>query len=268
MKIQLLGTGAADGIPSAYCASRVSDHARKVGKKDIRSRSAALIDDDLKIDFGPDTWHQVVTQDLNPADWSGIVFTHSHDDHLARNELQYALYPFTEDHFAPSTIYGNATVLSKISDRYPDWPFELVETHSFKPFHHVGYKLTPIQAYHKLDEDSQNLLIEHGGKTILYGTDTGIWHEPTWEFLQGWHVDLFVVECTDGKKHSDFFGHVGIEGCLHIVSRLRKMSVLASDTPVVTTHHAHLGGCTHAELEEALAPHGVTVGYDGIVFEV
>ena len=99
MNIRLLGTGAADGIPGFFGNDMVSRYARENGGKDVRTRSAALIDGVLKIDFPPDTLTQVQRDLLDALDWTGLVFTHSDDDHFAVDELQYALFPFTDlDH--------------------------------------------------------------------------------------------------------------------------------------------------------------------------
>ncbi len=268
MKIQLLGTGAAEGIPALFANSRVSEYARKHGGKDVRTRSSALIDDEIKIDLPPDIHHQVTQLCIDPTIWSGIVFTHSHDDHLAPNELQYSLYPFTDAMMSPYTIYGNETVLTHIADRYDAWPFELVRTCSFHPFMHGDYEITPVKANHKLDEDSQNLIVRHAGKSVFYATDTGLFLEETWEFLRsGFRFDCLVIECTDGFKRTNYYGHMDIKECVRTVERLREMGALSGDATVVTTHHGHWGDATHAELEDALAPHGIVPGYDGITIE-
>ncbi|MBL8041224.1 MAG: hypothetical protein JNM04_07735 [Chthonomonas sp.] len=268
MKVQLLGTGGADGIPSVFGTSRVSEYAISHGGKDVRTRTAALVDDDLKIDFGPDTLAQIAHFGLQADDWSGIVFTHSHDDHLCESELQYALYPFTMLEFAPFTIYGNDVVLERIAARYPAWPFELVETRSFVPFSHNGYTITPVHANHKLDEDAHNLIIDDGSVKLLYGTDTGIWLEPTWQALVGHVFGGVVIECSEGFNRTDYYGHLDAHGCLEVMDRLRGMGCLAQDCKIVTTHHWHLGDATHAELESFFAPYGIEPGYDGMTFEI
>ncbi|HTQ11150.1 MAG TPA: hypothetical protein VMI31_13870, partial [Fimbriimonadaceae bacterium] len=94
MKIRLLGTGGADGIPAFYGSNPVCDFARLHGGREIRTRAAALVDEGLKIDFGPDTLAQVQREGLDPADWTAVVFTHSDEDHLTASEFQYFLYPF------------------------------------------------------------------------------------------------------------------------------------------------------------------------------
>jgi phosphoribosyl 1,2-cyclic phosphate phosphodiesterase len=268
MRVQLLGTGGAEGVPAGFRRSRVGDSALEHGGKDLRTRSAAVVDIDLKIDFGPETFIQAARCGVDPRDWTGIVFTHSHDDHLARNELQYALFPFTDHEFAPFTVYGNETIAEKIWDRYPDWPFEVVITRSFERFSHGGYQITPIKANHKLDEDSQNLIIQHEGKTFLYGTDTGIWLDETWEFLRGFCLDGLVIECTDGFDRTTYYGHMDIAEMIGVVTRLREDLILKDGATVVTTHHGHLGNALHSELEAALRPHGIEPGFDGIVLEI
>lgn len=267
MKIRLLGTGGADGIPGLFSDSRVSNYARECGGKDVRTRSSALVDDGLKIDFPPDTFFQVVRDRLRAQDWTAIVYTHSDDDHLAVNQLQYALHPFTPSEKFEFTIYGNSTVIERLTRRYPDWPIETVVTQSFQPFVHADYLITPFKANHKNDEDSQNLVIERGGKTLIYATDTGVWTDESWSFLDSVRADALVIECTDGFAPSNYTGHLDVKKCIEVVDRLRAGGVIRDTTPVVTTHHSHQGEGTYAELSRVLTPHGITAGYDGCVLE-
>ena len=73
MKVKLLGTGAADGIPAFFADSRVCRHAREHGGKNIRTRAAAIVDDHLKLDLGPDSFHQMVANNLDTKEWSAIL---------------------------------------------------------------------------------------------------------------------------------------------------------------------------------------------------
>ncbi len=268
MRIHLLGTGGADGIPGYFSDDRVTRYAREHGGKDVRTRAAALVDSHMKLDFGPDTFFQLQRDGIDARAFSAVIFTHTHDDHFDPKELQYMLYPFNEQEFCNFTIFGNERAITVIQELYPDWPFELVVTHSFVPFTHAGYTITPVHAYHKLNEDAHNLLISDGSKTFFYATDTGVWRDDTWEFLQGWSVDGMVIECTDGLSCAGYAGHLDAAELVDVLARLREMKVLAADTPIYTTHHAHGGEATHAELEEALRPLGAQPGYDGLVFEI
>ncbi len=268
MKVHLLGTGASDGIPAIFTDSRVNRYALDHGGKDRRTRCSALIDDHLKLDFGPDTWIQVVENKVDASEWTAVLMTHSHEDHLDRSEFQYFLYPFTEREFMPFPIYANQTVADKLWERYPEWPLEIVVTRSYCPFEHQGYTITPIKANHKLDEDSQNLIFQRDGVTFLYGTDTGYWQDETWEFLTDFSLDGLVIECTEGLHRTSYYGHMDLKECVELVQRLRSSGILRPDAQVVTTHHAHSGDLTHAELEEALRPYRMVPGFDGMAIEV
>lgn len=268
MEIRLLGTGAADGIPSLFGDDEVSRFARENGGKDLRTRTGALVDGLLKIDLPPDTMMQLQRDGLSARDWTGLIFTHSDDDHLSINDIQYGLFPFNGNEFLPYTIYCNPTVIRRIEARYPHWPLEVVETHSFKPFSHGEHRITPIRATHIQGEDCHNLIIQRGGKTLLYATDTGVYPEETFEFLRDYSLDLLVIECTDGFRTSDYIGHLGIKECVGVVNRLREQGTLRSDSRVVTTHHASRGQARHCDLERVLPQYGIEPGYDGQLLTV
>lgn len=268
MELRILGSGAADGIPGFFADDRVSRYAINHRGKDLRTRASALLDGTLKIDFGPDSYAQVNAQGLNPLDWSAIVFTHSHEDHLCVAELQYMLFPFTSAQEAPLAIYGNETVIQLIRNRYPDWPLELHETHSFESFSVNEYQVTPIAANHEPDEDCQNLIFSRDGVSLLYATDTGVWTNRTWDFLVNHRLHGLVIECTDGLNPSGYSGHLAIDSCVEVVLRLRSEGILGADAPVLTTHHSHEGNATHVELEKALTPHGIRPSFDGLTVQI
>src|ERR1700680_3510978 len=54
MKLRFLGTAASEGYPDAFCDCANCRRAREVRGRSLRRRSAALVNDDLLIDFGPD----------------------------------------------------------------------------------------------------------------------------------------------------------------------------------------------------------------------
>ncbi len=268
MQIHLLGTGGADGIPAFYSDSRVSEYARKHRGKDIRSRAAALIDGCLKLDLGPDTWAQVVRDGLDARDWTALIFTHSDADHFAIDELQYGVYPFNDMEFVGYTVYANAAICRAIVEKYPDWPFEIVMTQSYVPVDHAGYRITPVRAFHKSEEDAHNFVIQGGGSTLLYATDTGVWREPTWDALKDFKLDGMVLECSEGVASTSYDGHLDVKEFFEVVERLRKQGTVHDGTQIVTTHHSHNGEATHAELEAIFVSEGIRVGYDGLTFNI
>lgn len=267
MNIRLLGTGGADGIPALYSDSRVSTYARKHGGKDIRSRASALVDGVLKIDLGPDTWHQMVRDSLDARDWTALLFTHSDADHFSPDELMYTMFPFNDMEFAGFTLYANELICRRILDKFPDWPVEMVMTQSFKSFQHGEYTITPVRAHHNPQEDAHNFIVQDEKSTLLYGTDTGIWDSPTWEALAGYKLDCLILECSEGFASTDYDGHLDANEFLYVLGRLREMGTVHQDTQVWTTHHANLGEATHAELQTFFTPHNVNIGYDSVVID-
>jgi len=267
MKIRLMGTGGADGVPAFYSDSRVSIYARQHGGKDIRSRSAALVDDTIKIDLGPDSWMQIVRDGLDARDWTALMFTHSDSDHFAPDELMYALYPFNDCEFVGFVIYANMAICRRILDKFPDWPFEMHTTKSFEMFNHAGYDILPVRAHHLDSEDAHNYVISDGDRKLLYGTDTGIWDEPTWEALQDIKLDCLILECSEGFASTNYDGHLDSNEFMSVIERLNKQGSVHAGTQIWTTHHSHQGEATHAELMEFFNPHGINIGYDGLVVE-
>ena len=82
MKIKYLGTAAFEGVPSLFCTCNVCQEAKEKKGRYIRSRSQAIINDELLMDFPADTvWHSIQYE----MDWTKIghcLITHSHSDHL------------------------------------------------------------------------------------------------------------------------------------------------------------------------------------------
>ncbi|MDQ2985495.1 MAG: MBL fold metallo-hydrolase [Armatimonadota bacterium] len=268
MKLHLLGTGGADGIPSFFCDSELSQHAREKGKEDIRTRTGAVVDGHLKVDFGPDTFMQAAYQGLRPVDWKWIIVTHSHFDHFDAGLLQYCLPPFVPADQRPPEVLGNPHVLAELEGAFP--AADQIQTRVLRSFESatVGdYEVTPVSAYHKLDEDSVNFIVEGGGKRLLYATDTGVYQEPTWDFISGTRFDCVVIESTDGFSPSDYWGHLSCAEAVAMIDRMRKISCVDDRTVVATTHHADSGGANHAQLVEFFTPHEIQVGYDGMLLD-
>lgn len=88
MRIQYLGTAAAEGIPAIFCECDTCKKARSLGGRNIRTRSQAIINDRLLIDFPADTYMHFLQYNLPLAKIKHCIITHSHADHLYPNDLQ------------------------------------------------------------------------------------------------------------------------------------------------------------------------------------
>lgn len=111
MKIKYLGTAAAEGWPGLFCHCESCEKARKLGGKNLRTRSQVVIDDTLLVDFPPDTYAHVLYQDLDLKDIRTLIITHSHQDHFYPLDLAMRGVPYsygTDD--VKLSIYGNDKV--------------------------------------------------------------------------------------------------------------------------------------------------------------
>ena len=168
MKVTLLGTSSAEGWPALFCDCHACMSARKTGGKDIRTRSSALVDDVLKIDFPPDIFTQVVQNNVDLRRLEAILFTHSHDDHCAAAELQYRGCYFVPQPLREQlSIYGSIDVISKISaclsptgqpldpDRFP---LNLNVLIALQTRRVANYLITPIMANHDPSQECFNYI--------------------------------------------------------------------------------------------------------------
>ena len=57
MKITFLGTAAAEAMPATFCNCKYCIEARRLGGKNIRTRSQSIIDGKLLIDLPADTYY-------------------------------------------------------------------------------------------------------------------------------------------------------------------------------------------------------------------
>ena len=97
MKIRFLGTAAYEGIPSLFCNCAVCSGARKAGGRNLRSRSQAIVNGELLLDFPADTlWH---AQRFG-LDWNAIgscLITHPHSDHFYPEDMVMGRPDFCHD---------------------------------------------------------------------------------------------------------------------------------------------------------------------------
>ena len=82
MKVQYLGTAAAERIPGMFCNCDVCREALKRGGRNIMTQAQVLIDDKLLVDFSGDTYHHFVNLGRTLYDIENVLVTHSHIDHL------------------------------------------------------------------------------------------------------------------------------------------------------------------------------------------
>lgn len=276
MKIKFLGTAAAEGVPAIGCKCRVCKLSREKGGKNMRSRSQALINGELLIEFNPDTlWHShAYGIDLSEIDH--CLITHSHPDHLYLDDIDNFRRDFCHGRARAINFYAAADGFNKIKEvsLRPHMGGAVVPhlVESGKPFEIEGkYRVLPLPATHDVNTSPVFYSISCGGKKILYAHDTGYFTEEAWQLLKKeGRFDLVSLDCTgclgiDGHK---YVRHMTLSMCLDTLKRMESLGLVDGKTVKVVNHFSHNGGQTYDEMVAEADKHGVTVSYDGLEIEV
>lgn len=272
MKLQFLGTAAGDGIPAPFCSCELCQKTRQLKGRNIRTRTCAVVDDAILIDFSPDIAAQCVRHDVTVFDKKAIFFTHAHIDHLAASELclRYHWYCNLGDD-QPLRLYGNALCKAEIerafaydtgSPTHPFLQFTLLE--AFVPVEMGDLELTPLPANHTKAEEAFVFLIRKGETHFLYGTDTAMLSEETLGYLQTVVLDGACLDCTYGLYQHTGNTHMGFGANLELRQKLRQQGTWVDKTQGYCVHFSHKCNMLHDTLSQALAKEGLTATYDGM----
>ena len=293
MILQYLGTAAAEGIPALFCQCPVCRKARAAGGREIRTRSGALIDGKLKLDFGPDSYVHMLRYGLDYTGLQGVLITHTHSDHLLPDELEYRIpgYCYREDGGKPQTtltLYGNEKT-GRCIQRFTSHSSHCLAFRRMVPFEPapVGdYQVTALEAVHCQDmnsglfpvqfrdrviyrsEEALIYLIEKDGQRILYAHDTCEFTENNMAYLAGKRLDLVSLDCTGGARHYDYSGwagHMNSESCLKMREKLIAAGAADENTLFVASHFSH-NGYTDFEDIRRVTP-GFIIAYDGLTLD-
>ena len=267
MKITWLGTAAAEGVPALFCDCPQCAAARKAGGQEIRTRAGALIDGCLKLDFGPDSYIQMLRAGLDFHTLENILITHTHEDHFAYWDIQYRLKPYSQlpESAPPLTVWGNARAGDMLAGFLKPGVLEFRLMEPFQPRQVGGYRVTALEAVHAREERALFYLIEKDGASILYAHDTDEFTEADMEFLAGRHIGLISMDCTNGVLELDYIGHMGLSDNLRMREKLLKCGAADARTVFVANHFSHNGVRSIGEMR-ALAP-AMEIAWDGLTLE-
>ncbi len=274
MKIQFLGTAAAEGIPAIFCTCDVCQRVRRTGGKDVRTRCQTLLDDSLLIDFGPDTYHHCLTHGVDLSVVRDCIVTHVHQDHFFPAELTYLRRPFavTPEDYPYFRIWGSEDIAPLVAETFanPRIRGEYREIKPFEPNMIAGFKVTALKANHGTDHPFV-YLIEKEGKCLLYAHDSGIFPDETWEYLFGLslHIDMISFDCTGGTEDDlDYKSHMCLGRNIRCRERLQSMGLVDEYTRCFVNHFSHNGkDVLWEDLEPQARAAGFEVTYDGLVTE-
>ena len=285
MRIQYLGTAAAEGIPALFCSCEICKRVRKTRGKDIRTRSSALIDGRLKLDFGPDSFLQMMRFDLDYSTLRSVLITHTHEDHLCVGELLCRKEGFSQvpDDIPILYVYGNEHVGRKIA-QIETKRLEFIQMYPFKTVEIEDYAVTPLEAVHcisrfgsdeyqicfddkpiKRTEQALMYLIEKNEHSILYLHDSGGLTKEDAEYLAGKKLDIISLDCTNAT-YGNFPGtHMNAKANLELREYMYQTGIADAHTVFVANHFSHNGYLPYEELERILP--GFVVSYDGLELE-
>ena len=275
MKFKYLGTAAADGVPALFCNCPICNKIRRLGGKNFRTRSQAIIGEDLLIDLSPDTYMHTIQYGIKMDRIKYLLITHSHDDHFASYELALRGVAYAHNLSEPDlTMYCNEHVYKKFmaTDMFPPVRehinVRLVEP--YKTYSFGKYTIVPLPARHTQPEQSLLYVICAEGKTILYGNDTGYPFEEVFEFIGKEKIkfDLVSLDCTlPFEDIPDTGTHMCLSSAERACRRLRELGAAAEKTKFYLNHFSHNGRPFHDEVEKAAEKFGAKVAYDGLELE-
>ena len=284
MLITFLGTAAANAFPEAFCKCRNCEQARLLGGPSLRKRSAALVNNDLLIDLGPDIMSAAQIHGCPLTNVTDCLQTHPHADHLdlshlLSRSLEYGTLGAPCLHFyaSPETLQRAAQtferdlegygLLSSEAERRLNMKFHPIE--ALKPFAVGRYRVIAFPANHAPTTGAMLYAIEADGQTIFYGTDTASLPEATWQAFHAYHLcfDVVILDHTYGPNQAGS-DHLSAGQVIEHVARMRGEGLLAYNGRAFATHIAHEGNPVHPELVKFAKKHGYEVAYDGLVLEI
>lgn len=278
MLLTFLGTAASEGYPNAFCACQNCRAARAEGGRSLRKRSAALIDDELLIDLGPDLMAASQAHSVPLDRIRYCLQTHEHADHLdpshllsrsahcgvttaprldlfasraALTKMAAALGPY-----APGGSLAGQQVEAQLNLRVQ--AVQPGQTFEAGPYH-----VTAVAAAHV--PEAMLFLIERAGRRLFYGTDTGPLPEEAWQVLarDPRPIQVVVLDHTFGTRDRAR-GHMNADQLLEQVERMRATGLADAETRVYAHHLGHHSNPPHQALSAAAAARGYGVAYDGL----
>src|SRR5699024_1852534 len=272
MQINFLGSAATEGIPSPFCDCKTCTHARKYQGKNIRKRCSYMINNELLVDIGPDLFISCAMYNIDLLDTKYILVSHSHLDHLCIHNLKLReehLHKHT--HLQPVTLVAGPSTMTLLNrsgaqdesmgvKREPILPYDTVDL--------PPYTIKSIKATHYPESgDAMNYIIDDGDKKILIASDTSVYKDEAWSYLENQNLDLLIIEATKGTNPSDEV-HMGIDGLEYTVHKMKQMGTITANTAVYATHFSHQNCPPHEELTNILQRIGVKCVYDGLSLNI
>lgn len=268
MKVVVLGTGAADGLPQPFCDCATCADARATGT--VRSPGGLLVDEVLLIDAPPAVGAAAARAGVDLRRVRTIAVSHAHSDHWDPSIL---LHRSWQDPRAPLRIIGPESVLHSARGWLaPDSPVELIaaqpgaglelEQHFLRVLPATHGTADPGQAVDPLAAEAVLFEVLSGDAALLYGADTGPPDEVMLAAVAEAQYDVVLLELTFGAHGPTTPGHLDHATFPSTLARLRDVGAVGPSTDVIAIHLSHHNPPA-VELAQALAAWGARAVPDG-----
>lgn len=254
MKVTILGSGAAGGVPSISRGWGACDPAQP---RNRRRRPSILVeqgDTRILVDTSPDCREQLLDAEVRSL--SGVLFTHDHADHMHGiddlREINRAMQ-------APLPIFAAPEVVDSIRQHFPYVLGSVDEGHSiYKPMLEPHVITGPFSVGDVMvvpfDQDHgfcRTMGFRFGD--FAYSTDVVDLPEASFAALAGVHT--WAVGCLAFAPHPT---HAHLDKVLEWIDRLRPARAFLT----------HMTPSMDYDALRARLPSGVEPAYDGMVVDV
>ncbi len=281
MKLTYYGTSAGGGIPEIFCHCRVCEYARANRGKDIRTRSQAVIDGRLSIEYPVDTFLHSTYCGLDMRKINHVLITHAHYDHFLTQDIlsrpegttEPVRFYASEKSGAPfkrAIEAGEEAYRTGKRKRTCNFKVEMNFLEFYKPTQILDYTVIPLRARHADNIDGMIFIISSGGKNILWAHDTGVFRTEAIEYIRdsGIVFDFISLDCTLERGNPITPAHMDLNQCKQMLDVLSANGNTREGTVTAISHIGHLVKRTHEELEREARELGMCVAYDGMTIEI
>lgn len=276
MNIKILGTAAAEGIPSPFCSCRFCEYSRKHLKLEQRKRSSVLIDKILLIDMGPDTLWNSVSQNISYNRLRFILFSHSHFDHFSVPSLLLNSNAYRKKRIEePIKLVGSPQVYRKLinyldimaidkKDFFSNYHYTVV-----KPGEELmlgKYIITILESTHSRTEKCLLYVIRNEEKSFFYSTDTAMYNVQ--EVFKNYSdkLDVVLSDCTYGINSQSVRKkrHMGLIDNIKIFNEMKTNNLLKETSRYILTHFSHDSMIPNYLLKDYAKRYNMEIAYDGM----
>ena len=254
MRIQFLGTGAAEGIPAINCDCAHCTRARDEGGRLIRERNALLFSlpgYELLVDSPPDIRGLINKYQITKLD--GILATRARYDHIGGIK-EFEWWRGGLDFLAEGTLFETikrehwTEMLDAVMFHIPYYPGSSLYFSGFSIIPFAARRQRPIFGISVKEDDTR----------VVYTSDTPA-RLTNYARRVMWECDLLVVNTPTFDKIYE--NHINTIKAIELKERVRARQM-------ILTYINHENK-PHDELEEFVSQfQGVTVAYGGMVTEV